>query len=107
MKLLNMFLIRSNFDIWIDNNLNDFQIGIGIMLLGIGFSLISKYLHKQYTNEGYRWFRPFRREEKTQSEDNIFIIMYTRTLLGIYVGFVIVLMGIAKILNYYGVINWF
>ncbi|RST26138.1 hypothetical protein [Chryseobacterium lacus] len=97
--------MKSDIDVWI-NELNTFQIGIFLILFGIVFTIYFKFLHKTWKKEGYRLFKPFRREGKTQSEDNFVIIMYTRTLLGIYGGYLIILFGFFKILSHFKIIDF-
>jgi len=96
--------MKNEFDNWI-NGLNNLQIGFVLVLFGLLFTLYFKYLHKPWKKEGYKPFKPFRRQGKTQSEDNFVIVMYMRTLLGIYGGFLIVFLGILKILTYFKLIN--
>ena len=97
--------MKNDFDNWI-NGLNNLQIGFVLVSFGLLFTLYFQYLHKPWKKEGYKPFEPFRREGKTQSEDNFVIIMYMRTLLGIYGGFLIVLFGTLKILTYFKLINF-
>lgn len=88
------------------NNLNDIQIGIFLLIFGIGFIFFFKFLHSKWKDVGYKPFKPFRREGKTQSEDNFVIIMYMRTLIGIYVEYIIVFFGLLKILTYFKIIDF-
>jgi len=89
-----------NIRIWLDN-LNGSNEGFFLIFFGICITLYSKFLHKLWKKEGYKPFRSFRREGKTQSEDNYVIIMHMRTLLGIYVGIIVIIFGIYKLFVYY------
>ena len=88
------------------NNLNDIQIGVFLLIFGIGFIFFFRFLHSKWKGVGYKPFKPFRREGKTQSEDNFVIIMYMRTLIGVYVGYIIIFFGILKILSHFKIINF-
>lgn len=90
---------------WLDN-LNDIQIGIFLLAFGIGFVFFFRFLHSKWKNMGYKPFKPFRRDNKTQSEDNFVIIMYIRTLIGIYIGYIIIFFGVLKIFSHFGIINF-
>ncbi len=83
---------------WLDN-MGEAESGIFLILFGIAFSIFSYYLHNSWKKEGYKPFRPFRREGKTQSEDNFVIVMHTRTLLGIFMGIITCIFGIYKLLT--------
>lgn len=96
---------KKNIDSWLDN-LNDIQIGFFLILFGIVFIIFFKHLHSKWKKEGYKPFKPYRREGKTQQEDNFVIIMHMRTLLGIYVGYIVVLFGILKIFSHFKIINF-
>ena len=85
---------------WIDN-LNGSNEGLFLIFFGLSITLYSKYLYKIWKKEGYKPFRSFRREGKTQSEDNFVIIMHMRTLLGIFVGISVILFGIYKLIIHY------
>ncbi|OPB95790.1 hypothetical protein BAS10_09100 [Elizabethkingia meningoseptica] len=89
----------SNINNWL-NSLNEFQEGISLIIFGSLVFIIAKFIHKDYTNDGYKPFKPFRRKGKSQSEDNLFIITYIKSLGGIYVGIGIVLFGVYKIFKY-------
>lgn len=83
------------------NNLNRLQGGIFMIGLGFILTLIFKKFHKNYKNQGYKPFRPFRREGKTQFEDNLFIFLYMRSLLGIFIGYLTIFGGIICIIAYF------
>ena len=85
---------------WIDN-LNGSNEGLFLIFFGVAITLYSKYLYKIWKKEGYKPFRSFRREGKTQSEDNFVIIMHMRTLLGIFVGISVILFVIYKLIIHY------
>ncbi len=91
-------LIRLNFDL---NNLNRLQSGILIIIVGIIFVVVSKYFHKDYKNQGFKPFKPFRREGKTKSEDYMFTMFYYRTLFSIYLGYFVIICGIIYIVAYF------
>ncbi|AQX04294.1 hypothetical protein ATB99_03495 [Elizabethkingia meningoseptica] len=90
----------NNINNWL-NSLNEFQEGLSLIIFGCLVFVISKFLHKDYTHDGYKPFKSFRRKNKSQSEDNFFIIMYIRSLGGIYTGIGITLFGLYKILKYF------
>lgn len=94
-------MLRSNFDIWIDQNLNDLGIGLLFICVGIISAVFGKYIHKKYQGQGYKLFRPFRREGKTQEEDNFFAIMFLRSLGVIIFGSGFVLFGLYKIFEHF------
>lgn len=98
-------ILKTKFDVWY-SNLNDLQQGICFTIFGLMIVLLSRYFHKSYKGEGYKPFKSFRREGKTQSEDNFFIIMFMRSLIGIYVGYIIVFFGILKMLAHFKIINF-
>lgn len=83
------------------NNLDNFQGGILVIIFGILFVLYSKYIHKKYQNQGYKPFKSFRREGKDQIDDTMFVLLYWRSLVGIYMGYLIVLGGIISIISYF------
>lgn len=83
------------------NNLNRFQNGILMIIFGILFVLYSKYIHKKYQNKGYKPFKSFRREGKDQIDDTMLVMLYWRSLVGIYMGYLIVLGGIISIISYF------
>lgn len=89
--------LEANLNQWL-NGMNAWQEGLLLMVFGLVVFVLSKYFHKDWKDSGYKPFKSFRRKEKTQSEDNFVIIMYMRTLLGIYVGYLIILLGLLKIL---------
>ncbi len=97
-----MILSQSDINQWL-NNMNGFQEGLLLITVGALVTILSKYFHKDWKDQGYRPFKSFRRKDKTQSEDNFVIIMYTRTLLGIYGGYIIISFGIFKILQHFNV----
>lgn len=99
-----MILSQSDFNQWL-NNMNGFQEGLLLITVGAIVTILSKYFHKDWKDQGYKPFKPFRREGKTQSEDNFVIIMHTRTLVGIYAGYIIILFGIFKILQHLNVFD--
>ncbi|AQX83809.1 hypothetical protein I6H88_12215 [Elizabethkingia bruuniana] len=92
--------MNNNIDNWL-NGLNEFQEGLTLISFGVIILIISKFIHKDLNNEGYKPFKPFRRKNKSQSEDNFFIIMYMRSFWGIYIGLFIILFGIYKSLRYF------
>lgn len=81
------------------NNLDGTSEGIFLIIFGMTLSLFSYRLYKFWKKEGYKPFRPFRREGKTQSEDNYVIIMHMRTLLGIYAGIIVIIFGVYKLIS--------
>jgi len=83
---------------WLDN-LNNNEFSIFLILFGIFFTACFHYLHKTWKKEGYKPFKNFRRKDKTQSEDNYVIIMHMRTLLGFYVGILIILLGLFMLIK--------
>jgi hypothetical protein len=92
------YLIDINFKL---NNLNRLQGGVFMIIFGFVFTLAFRYFHKKYQNEGYKPFKPFRREGKTQVEDSLFIFLYMRSLVGVYIGYLIILGGIICIIAYF------
>jgi uncharacterized membrane protein HdeD (DUF308 family) len=91
-------LIRLNFSL---DNLNRLQGGILTIVVGIIFVIVSKYFHKNYKNQGFKPFKPFRREGKTKSEDYLFTMFYYRTLFSIYLGYFVIIAGIICIIAYF------
>lgn len=87
---------NNKFDTWINNSEN-YELGIFLILFGIVFSISHYYFHQSWNKEGYKLFKPFRRKDKSQTEDNYLIIMHSRTLFGIYVGIIIMIFGIYTI----------
>ena len=83
---------------WLDN-LNGIEEGIFLIIFGITITIYSYNLYKIWKKEGYKPFRPFRREGKTQSEDNFVIIMHMKTLFGIYMGIIVCIFGIYKLIT--------
>ncbi|EOR29980.1 hypothetical protein L100_08259 [Elizabethkingia meningoseptica ATCC 13253 = NBRC 12535] len=61
----------NNINNWL-NSLNEFQEGLSLIIFGCLVFVISKFLHKDYTHDGYKPFKSFRRKNKSQSEDNFF-----------------------------------
>ncbi|ATL43602.1 hypothetical protein CQS02_09995 [Elizabethkingia miricola] len=91
---------NNNIDNWL-NNLNEFQEGLVLILFGVIVFFVARYIHKDFNNEGYKPFKPFRRKNKSQSEDNFIIIMYMRSFWSIYIGLFIILFGVYKIFRYF------
>ena len=83
------------------NNLDRLESGVLMIAFGIVFSIIFKNFHKGYKNEGYKLFRPFRREGKTQSEDGLFLFLFWRSFIGIFMGIFIAIGGIVSIICYF------
>ena len=91
--------MRSNFDLWIDHHMNNSMIGIVIIFIGILLSLLGVLIHRRYSGKGYIPFKPFRREGKTLTEDNLFVVLYYRSLGAILIGLLLIFLGILKIFN--------
>lgn len=100
-----MNLLQSYLNQWL-NNMNGLQEGLLLIAFGAIVSLLSRYFHKDWKGQGYKPFKSFRREGKTQSEDNFLIVMYMRTLLGTYMGYIIILFGLFKILSHFKIIDF-
>lgn len=83
---------------WLDN-LKGTELGFFLILFGILFSLFFYWLHNFWKKEGYKPFRPFRRDGRTQSEDNYVIIMHMRTLVGIFIGIIVAIFGVYKLFS--------
>ncbi len=90
-----------SFDNWINENLNNLGIGILILLVGLLMVIVGKILHKRYNK--YKLFKPFKREGKTEAQDNFYVIMHTRTLISIYFGYGFIMFGLYKILQHFNV----
>jgi len=83
------------------NNLNRLQGGLVLVVFGIIFTIVFKYFHKSYQNEGFRPFQPFRREGKTEAEDALFVFLYMRSLIGVYLGYSFIISGVICIVAYF------
>lgn len=90
------------FDNWINENLSNLGIGILIFLVGLLMIIIGKILHKKYNK--FKLFKPFKRDGKTQAQDNFYVIMHTRTLIVIYFGYGFIAFSLYKILQHFTVI---
>lgn len=97
-----MAFLQSSLNQWL-NNMNGLEEGLLLITFGAIVSFLSRYFHKDWKGQGYRPFKSFRREGKTQSEDNFLIVMYMRTLLGTYIGYIIILFGLYKILQHFSI----
>lgn len=93
------FFLRFNLDDL--NNLNRLQGGLLMIAMGLLFIIIFTRFHKEYQNQGYKLFKPFRRKGKTQAEDGLFIILYVRSLLGVFAGYLLIIGGIISIVAYF------
>ena len=81
-------------------NWKNMEIGIIYIAFGALLSFYCSHIHKKYKNKGYRLFQVFRRPDKSQSEDNIFIILYVRSVLGIYAGYGFMVAGIFLLIDH-------
>lgn len=89
------------------DNWNKLEIGVVYIVFGVLFAFYCSQIHKKYKNKGYKLFQGFRRPEKSQSEDNIFIMMYARSLFGIYAGYGFIAVGILFVTDHLFNLNIF
>lgn len=74
-------MLQTKFDVWIKENLNDLGIGLLFVFVGLFCIFLGNFIHKKYQGQGYKIFRPFKREGKTQEENNFFVINYNHKII--------------------------
>ena len=84
------------------NNLNRFEQGLFVITLGIIFVIASTRFHKRkYQDVDVKPFKSIKIEGKSDSENNLFIMFYYRSLFSIYLGYFLVICGFICIIAHF------
>lgn len=84
------------------NNLNGLEGGLVNIGIGTLASLFFRHEHKKYIKEGFKQFgKNERKEGQTLLQQILFVELGTRSRLGLYFGYIFIIMGTIEIFNYF------
>lgn len=94
-----------NYFLYIDsslNHLNRLEQGIVVIIFGVIFLVTSMRFHRRnYKDVDIKPFKPFKIEGKSNSENYVNLMVYHRSLFSIYLGYFIIICGLACVVAYF------